>query len=60
MRPYPLGSNYCSCGVAARVTQTRETRLGDIRRRRECPKCGQRFSTLETVLYRDLSRKETT
>jgi len=39
------------CGHAdSRVVDSREVDAGDsIRRRRECPKCGQRFSTYERV-----------
>lgn len=54
------------CGFGdSRVVDSREVESGDtIRRRRECPECGQRFSTYERValslqvIKRDGSREE--
>lgn len=54
------------CGYGdSRVVDSREVESGDsIRRRRECPECGQRFSTYERValslqvIKRDGSREE--
>lgn len=43
-----------SCGAASVVTDSRPAKhLGAIRRRRRCPRCGRRWSTLE-VLEEDL------
>jgi transcriptional repressor NrdR len=44
------------CGASdARVTDSRETRDGEvIRRRRECVACGRRFTTYETIEMREL------
>ena len=36
-----------TCGVEAYVIDTREQPDGTIRRRRECPQCGERWSTVE-------------
>ena len=48
----PSDFHRCHCGVRTNVTDSRAVG-GDgppyIRRRRECPKCGVRFSTVEVV-----------
>ena len=45
---------FCSCPD----TQVKDSRVGEdgytIRRRRSCPKCGSRFTTLEHIQMRDL------
>jgi len=44
------------CGASeSRVVDSREAREGEsIRRRRECPRCGRRFTTYETVETREV------
>ena len=46
---------FCGCND----TQVRDSRNADddtaVRRRRECPECGQRFTTFEHVQLRDLT-----
>ncbi len=41
---------YCETGNKSRVIDTTRDSQGGIRRRRECKKCGRRFSTYERVL----------
>ena len=45
---------FCSCSD----TQVKDSRVSDdgssIRRRRSCPKCGSRFTTIEHIQMRDL------
>lgn len=41
---------YCSAENKSRVVDTTRDSQGGIRRRRECKKCGRRFSTYEKVL----------
>lgn len=41
---------YCEAGNKSRVIDTTRDAQGGIRRRRECKKCGRRFSTYERVL----------
>ena len=44
---------YCGC-TELRVIDSRPTEDGAIRRRRECPECGSRFTTFERVQLREL------
>lgn len=47
------------CQADTKVTNSRETDSGRaIKRRRECTKCGQRFSTLEHISLIDLRVKK--
>lgn len=39
-----------NCGATTEVTETREKTGGGIRRRRRCPLCGQRITTVELVV----------
>ncbi len=41
-----------------RVIDSRDTREGLIKRRRECIDCGKRFSTIETIIKLDLQVKK--
>lgn len=41
---------YCEAKNKSRVVDTTRDKKGGIRRRRECKKCGRRFSTYERVL----------
>jgi transcriptional regulator NrdR family protein len=50
---------YCpNCGEETSVISTRENTDGTIRRRRECPVCGQRFTTREVFVGFDTRKKK--
>jgi len=42
-----MGVKHCECGAITHVRDSRETASKDIRRRRECGKCGHRITTVE-------------
>lgn len=48
------------CRVRTNVYNVRNTRDGKIRRYRECPECGMRFTTIEEVsdIYNEDSNKQ--
>lgn len=37
------------CGQRTTVTETRVRKDGSLRRRRKCPDCGYRFTTIESI-----------
>lgn len=46
-----MSVKYCpKCGADSYVINTRADESGRIRRRRECPFCGERWSTIEIFL----------
>ena len=46
------------CGRWSTVIETREKTNGSKRRRRECPECGYRFSTIEQIIGEDENHAE--
>lgn len=49
-----------NCGCWSTVLETREKTDGSKRRRRECPECGHRFSTIEQIIREDEKYAEKT
>lgn len=49
-----------NCGCWSTVIETREKPDGKKRRRRECPECGHRFSTIEQIIGEDDNHAKTT
>lgn len=47
-----------NCGCWSAVIRTRETPGNGKRRRRECPECGYRFSTIEQIIREDENHAE--
>ena len=47
-----------NCGCWSTVIETREKTDGSKRRRRECPECGHRFSTIEQIIGEDENHAE--
>ena len=47
-----------NCGCWSTVIETREKGDGNKRRRRECPECGHRFSTIEQIIGEDENHAE--
>lgn len=47
-----------NCGCWSTVIETREKTNGSKRRRRECPECGHRFSTIEQIIEEDENHAE--
>lgn len=46
-----------NCGASTLVLDSRELTTGEVRRRRQCKKCGERFNTRECYVA-DLDQKE--
>lgn len=47
------GSVYCpKCQIPTQVIDTRGTAENEVRRRRKCSDCGERFTTYEAIYHR--------
>ena len=59
-----MSIKYCTCGSLTQVVDSRPTKAasiwatGTIRRRRECPKCLKRSTTIEISLVKFRQMKE--
>jgi len=53
------GNVYCpKCAIPTQVIDTRGTADNEVRRRRRCADCGERFTTYEAIYRRDADNRK--